>query len=87
MNVGISYEVYNLKSFTDLDYEKIIDCQDWRLGRLSVGAWNFGSHNVWLCNVSICHWNVIDSLKTKITTELQRCIGLIPKHYSCVFIF
>jgi hypothetical protein len=40
-----------------------------------------------LCNVSICHWNVIDSLKTKITTELQRCIGLIPKHYSCVFIF
>jgi hypothetical protein len=54
VNVGISYEVHNLKSFTYLDYKKIIDCRDWRLGRLSIGAWIFGSCNVCLCNFSIC---------------------------------
>jgi hypothetical protein len=26
MKVGISYEVHNLKYFTDLDYKKTIDC-------------------------------------------------------------
>jgi hypothetical protein len=48
MNIGISYGVHILKSFIDLNSKNTIDCQEWRLGMLLVGAWNFGNCKVFL---------------------------------------